>query len=221
MLTLMIAAGFTAVIAGWWRFNALDQDMRSAPGLALFLLAVQAPLFWFGWRRLKRHRRQGRAPLALFDGDPFRAARWGIGAGALLSVISGVYSLALQSLLGEDALPQQLEFFQQMRGDRTGLAILTLIIAGVAPVCEEFFFRGVIFGSARAIAQAKAGAAVSAILFAIVHFSLVLAPFYAAFALVMCWLLVRTGSLAAPIAAHMTMNGMACLALLLSDPPLR
>jgi len=69
----------------------------------------------------------------------------------------------------------------------------------------------------RAIGQARAGAAVSAVLFAIVHFSVILAPFYATFALVMCWLLVRTGTLAAPIAAHMTMNGMACVALLLAD----
>jgi membrane protease YdiL (CAAX protease family) len=81
-------------------------------------------------------------------------------------------------------------------------------------VGEELFFRGVIFGSAHAVGLSKMGVALSASLFALVHVSLLLAPFYATFAVVTCWLYARTKTLAAPIAAHMTLNGIACLALL-------
>ena len=220
-LGTMAALGFAlvaaAVITGFWDFGNLQREMLSLPGIVLMLLSVQAPLALYGWRRLRRRRAQGRPAPALFAGDSARAIPRGIAAGFLLSLVSGLYSFAIQKVLGEDAIPQQLEFLEQLRDDRGALVMLALIIAGVAPVCEEFFFRGVIFGSARAIGQARAGAAVSAVLFAIVHFSVILAPFYATFALVMCWLLVRTGTLAAPIAAHMTMNGMACVALLLAD----
>jgi membrane protease YdiL (CAAX protease family) len=54
------------------------------------------------------------------------------------------------------------------------------------------------------------------VFFATVHGSPKLAPFYATFAVAMCWLYARTETLAAPIAAHMTMNSIACTALLFS-----
>jgi uncharacterized protein len=71
------------------------------------------------------------------------------------------------------------------------------------------------FGSAHAAGLSIVGVGISAVLFATVHLLPLLAPFYAFFGVVMCWLYVRTGTLAAPIAAHMAMNGLACAALLL------
>jgi membrane protease YdiL (CAAX protease family) len=83
----------------------------------------------------------------------------------------------------------------------------------LAPICEELFFRGAIFGSGWAAGQTSAGAWISAVLFAIVHLSPILAPFYVFFALVMCWLLRKTRTLLAPMTAHFTMNAIACMAI--------
>jgi membrane protease YdiL (CAAX protease family) len=103
---------------------------------------------------------------------------------------------------------------QRVLDNKPAVTLLVLLIAGMAPVCEELFFRGVIFGSARAAGLNNVGVALSAVLFASVHVSLLLAPFYLIFAVVMCWLYARTGTLAAPIAAHATLNSVACAALI-------
>jgi membrane protease YdiL (CAAX protease family) len=216
MTVLVFVIIAVAVIGGFWELANLEPSLLSITGLVLMLGSVQAPLLFFGWRRLRRNRQKGRAAVPLFEGDAPRGILRGMAAGLLLSATSALYSALIQRTLGTDAVPQQLEFLKQLLNDRAALAVLALIIAGLAPVCEELFFRAAIFGSARAAGHTVPGAAISAILFATVHFSVVLAPFYMFFALVMCWLLVRSRTLAAPIAAHMTMNGLACLAIVFS-----
>ncbi len=215
-LLLVMGIAAAAVIAGFWAANRIQQAMTSLPGIVVMLLATQLPLLFFAVRRLRRNRARGWPRMALLQGNPVRGALWGSGAGVLLTVISGFYSFAIQQALGEDAVPAQLDFLKQLLSDPVAVTVLTLVIAGVAPVVEELFFRGAIFSSAHAAGHTTAGAVTSALLFATVHFSPILIPFYATFALVMCWLLARTRTLAAPIAAHMTLNGVACLSLILS-----
>ena len=185
-------------------------------GIAGLLLVTQLPLLYFGLRRRRRNRAKQRTLLALFDGDTGSAIRKGVSAGFAMTVLSMLYTSALQRVLGPNAVEGQLDFLSNVLSNKPAVVLLVFIIAVLAPVCEEIFFRGVIFGSARAAGFSKVGAALSSVLFAIVHVSPVLAPFYATFAVVMCWLYTRTGTLAGPIAAHMTLNGVACVALLLA-----
>jgi membrane protease YdiL (CAAX protease family) len=213
ILIVVIVAG--ALIAGAWTTEALDSDLLSFTGITLMLLSVQIPLFFFAWRRLRRNREKGRPALPLLEGPVATGIGMGMAAGFGLSLVSVVYSLLVRLMLGENVVPQQLEFLERLLKSPAAMTVLTFIIAGIAPVCEELFFRGAIFNAARSAGLTKAGAGTSAALFAVVHFSPVLAPFYAFFALVMCWLMVRARTLAAPIAAHATMNGIACLAMIL------
>jgi membrane protease YdiL (CAAX protease family) len=188
---------------------------RSPWVIAGLLLATQLPMLYFALRRRRRNREKQRPMMDLFGGPSFSAIPIGVFAGLALTVLSAVYTSILQRLLGPQSVQSQVEFLQDILDNKPAVALLIFLIAGMAPLCEELFFRGVIFGAARAAGLTKVGIAISAILFACAHLSLLLAPFYATFAVVMCWLYMRTGTLAAPMAAHATLNGVACAALVL------
>jgi hypothetical protein len=104
------------------------------------------------------------------------------------------------------------------KGSPLRVAVLVFTIAVLAPLCEEFFFRGAIFSSVRSTPKAWAGAIVSSVLFAVAHLNPTMITYYLIFGLTMCWLLSKTRTMAAPIAAHMTVNTVACIAVLLSPP---
>jgi membrane protease YdiL (CAAX protease family) len=191
-------------------------DLTTSPwSIAGLLLMTQIPLLYFGLRRRRRNREKQRPIPNLFGGGGLNAIPIGVFAGLGLTVLSALYTGALQRFLGPDSVQNQVEFLQAVLNNKPAVILLVVLIAGLAPMCEELFFRGVIFGTARAAGLEKAGAVISGLLFASVHLSLLLAPFYILFALVMCWLYARTGTLAASIAAHATLNGIACASLLL------
>jgi membrane protease YdiL (CAAX protease family) len=105
------------------------------------------------------------------------------------------------------------------KGDPVMAAGLVFAIAVLAPLCEEFFFRGAIFSSVRSGQRARAAAIVSSVLFAAAHGNWMMFTYYLVFGFTMCWLLARTRTIATPIAAHMTVNATAAIALLLSNTP--
>ena len=80
-----------------------------------------------------------------------------------------------------------------------------LIIAVVAPIVEEVFFRGVLLHRWATRWDLRTAIVLSSLLFAVVHFDPI-GKFV--FGLAMCALYLRTGSLWAPIAAHLVNNGI-------------
>jgi len=185
-------------------------------GIAGLLLATQLPLLFFALRRRRRNREKYLPLPVLFGGPAFPAIPLGVGMGLGMTILSALYTGVLQKLLGSDSVPNQVQFLQDLLDNKPAVAVLVFLIACLAPICEELFFRGMIFGSAQASGLSKVGMTISAVLFAIVHVSPLLAPFYACFAVAMCWLYARTGTLAAPMAAHATLNSVACAALLIA-----
>jgi membrane protease YdiL (CAAX protease family) len=84
----------------------------------------------------------------------------------------------------------------------------------IAPLAEEFIFRGLLFSAFKKAGWPKCGWVVVSVLFAAIHAS---APIFLpliAFALVLTWLYEKTGGLLAPVLAHGIFNA-ANLALLL------
>jgi membrane protease YdiL (CAAX protease family) len=215
ILVTGVAAGVAMFFSGG--YPRILSDAAASPwAIAGLLLATQLPLLYFALRRRRRNLEKHRPVAELFGGSGLNAVPIGVFAGLCLTVLSALYTSGVQKLLGPDSVQNQVEFLQNILNNKPAVTLLIALIAGLAPMCEELFFRGVIFGSARAAGLDSVGVAMSAVLFASVHLSLVLAPFYATFAVVMCWLYARTGTLAAPIAAHATLNGVACAALLLA-----
>ncbi len=99
-----------------------------------------------------------------------------------------------------------------------GHSVLASIVAGVlivaaAPVSEEIFFRGFLFGGLRNRMPVIAAALTSAVIFGAFHYtgtsSLTVIPQLAALGLVLAWLYHRSGSILPTIAIHLMNNALA------------
>jgi membrane protease YdiL (CAAX protease family) len=99
-----------------------------------------------------------------------------------------------------------------------GDGVLPSVTAGVlivvaAPIAEEIFFRGFIFGGMRSRLPFLGAAVISAVIFGAFHFtgtgSLTVLPQLAALGLAQAWLYERSGSIYPTIAVHMANNALA------------
>lgn len=143
-------------------------------------------------------------------------------AGAILVPAVGLVSVGLQV------------FFQQVAGhDVTtpeqiapGLSpvsgvLLVLLAVVVAPISEEFFFRGVLFRTVRDRHGFWPAALASAIPFGLVHYvpapaidALLLQVTMVFTGLGMAWIYERRGTIVAPVAAHMVFNVVGVVTIL-------
>jgi membrane protease YdiL (CAAX protease family) len=99
-----------------------------------------------------------------------------------------------------------------------GDGALASVIAGIlivvaAPIAEETFFRGFLFGGMRSKLSFPWAALVSALIFGAFHYtgtgSLTVLPQLMALGLVLAWLYERSGSIYPTIAVHMLNNAIA------------
>lgn len=85
-----------------------------------------------------------------------------------------------------------------------GLGLVAVCIA--APLGEEVFFRGFLFGSLRGRLGFARGAVISGLVFAILHPDYLLVVLMVFVGMALAWLYERRGSLLAPIGAHAMFN---------------
>ena len=217
-LVLVIAGIVVALLTGAMPINS--QGFTPTPGwIVALLFAGELPFVGFAMFLRWRYRRKGHLLKALFEGTTGSRIALGIGAGVCMTVFGFLHAALATMLFGKASTESMEQILQTLFSlkDRPGMvAAMVFSIAVLAPVCEEFFFRGAIFSSVRSTQQARAGALVSALLFAVAHGNPPMFTYYVIFGLTMCWLLSKTGTMAAPIAAHMTVNTVACIAVLLS-----
>ncbi len=119
---------------------------------------------------------------------------------------------------------EQLEPSQQLEDDfydHDSVVILTgLAIVFMAPVAEEIFFRGFIFGGLRRYLNLPIAGLISGLLFAAAHGDPGLIVPFAGIGLVLAYLYERSGTLLAPIGVHFVFNGLSFM-LLIFFPELR
>src|SRR3954469_23015881 len=89
------------------------------------------------------------------------------------------------------------------------LVIGAVVVIGIAPLCEEVFFRGVLFRVLRQRMPLWPAAIADGILFGLVHGSFVILPVLAVLGIVFCYVYERTGSLFPTIALHSLNNTIA------------
>ncbi len=143
---------------------------------------------------------------------PTRGSSFALSAAALLGSLAftGGYSVVV-SALGLDALiPEPLP--ADLAGDGVAMLVSIVALCVWVPFVEEIFFRGFLFAGIAARFGLYAGVSASAILFALVHFSLAaIIPIFVTgvlFALVYR----ATRSIWIPIVAHSAQNLIALLA---------
>ncbi len=139
----------------------------------------------------------------------------GLAAGALLVFLTRGWTLALARwapLLHERLLAEEQRQLQFLEGPWPLLVVAALF---VAPVTEELFFRGFVFGGLRSRLDFPLASALSALIFALVHLMPVSSPPLFLVGLATATLYERNRSLAPALTAHVTYNGIALLATFL------
>jgi len=98
-----------------------------------------------------------------------------------------------------------------------GTVAAGILIIGVAPLSEEIFFRGFIFGGFRRRLPFLVAAVLSALVFGLFHYtgsgSLTVVPQLAFLGFALCWVYERTGSIYPTIALHVLNNTLAFVVL--------
>jgi uncharacterized protein len=89
------------------------------------------------------------------------------------------------------------------------LVVGAVVVIVVAPVCEELFFRGLLFTVLRQRLPFWPAAVFDGVLFGFVHGSLIIVPILAALGIVFCFVYERTGSIFPTIALHALNNTLA------------
>lgn len=95
--------------------------------------------------------------------------------------------------------------------------LLAIAVIVVAPVAEEFFFRGFFYRALRSRLGIAASSSITGVLFALIHFQYYAVPLVlvviAVFGIGQCLVYERTSSLFAVIAIHAAFNAVAALAV--------
>ncbi|MBI4260050.1 MAG: CPBP family intramembrane metalloprotease [Actinobacteria bacterium] len=197
---LVVAGAFAFVPEGGWRDVAV---------LVIFPLALAATVaLWF--RGL--HRSSWRA-LGLPD-RPVRDLAWGAVGGAAIYMVATMVGALVSGLIERTAgrAPDVEQLPEALSGPQWAVAGFAAIV--LAPVAEELFFRGLLFGALRGRMPFLPAAAISAVVFAATHFQpdafsyLLLASVILVVGLGLALIYERRGSLLAPILAHALFNAV-------------
>jgi membrane protease YdiL (CAAX protease family) len=160
---------------------------------ALYLVAIRGrprPAD-FGFRRV----RLKQAVIAFFA------------AGAAYYVVTAVYA-ALFSLHGKDKLPSELGADKST----AALAAAAVFVCVIAPIAEEFFFRGFVFGALRRWAGPWVAAVLTGLLFGLAHTGSAASQYLVPLGFlgfVLCLVRWKTGSLYPCMALHSVNNSLA------------
>lgn len=98
-------------------------------------------------------------------------------------------------------------------GGSWGWALLVLMTVVIAPVVEELFYRGLVQRTLRRRLTAPAAVAITAVVFAALHFQPLQFPGLFAFGVLAGALAVRSGRLGPAMAAHLGFNAVALWSL--------
>jgi membrane protease YdiL (CAAX protease family) len=205
LLTTPFGADATALLDGVGELSDL--------GAIVLLLSTQVALLLVAW--LFVFRPNALAGLPSFPGkEPMRAVASGIGLGIVAWFVTTLLLNGVAMLMEAVGLEPEPQAAEQALGLLDPwLVVLAIVI--LAPIAEELFFRGVVYNAWLREGGPRWALIGSAILFAVIHLSLVtLLPIFV-LGLALAWLYRRSGTLLAPIAMHMTVNGITVVLALL------
>jgi uncharacterized protein len=201
IVVLIVAASLeVSVIAGFGDVKTLAGKLVLQAMLAMTLIGVAFALAGLGGRPA--------APAALGLRRPRESpVRYALIGYAAYFVVVIAYASFVH--------PHQKDLTRSLGfGHGAGVSVIVgLLIVVAAPVAEEIFFRGFLFGGLRRGLPFVAAALVSAVIFGAFHYtgphSLTVLPQLAFLGLVLAWIYERSGSIYPTIALHVLNNALA------------
>jgi len=195
-----------------WHLIELFQDPTSQ---TVIFMSSQVGFLAVAYWQIRRARKEETPLPALFSGGVLKPVVYGVALGCIMLGFGFLYDEVLKAILGPD-IPQT-NIWGAIRSVK-GAARIGIMLWGslVAPICEELFFRGVLFGSFVAAGRARIGTLISAALFALMHLDPInFLPIFV-FGSALAWLSRKTESILSVTAAHAVNNAVAIMLLFLS-----
>jgi membrane protease YdiL (CAAX protease family) len=202
VVALVATSILSAIVAVAYVAAGID-DLDKSQSFNFAALAAQSAAFVCA--ALLMAERMGRPTARQFGFRPFKptALGWAMLGIAVYLVLSAIYVSIVQP--PEDDLPQQLGADKS-----TALAVITgVFVIGVAPLVEEFFFRGFLYQSLRTRLGVWGGAATSGLIFGAIHFKPEFLIPLAILGTVLALVFQKTGSLWPCIMIHAANNALA------------
>jgi membrane protease YdiL (CAAX protease family) len=207
------------VLAGALVFTIAGvEDPSAAEGSVGLVATVVVDLVFIGVMVLWLTRRHPGWPRAIGlprPGRGLRDAAWGGAMGILLyptiAIVIGIpFTILFEAISGEPvSTPEQVPSELSVAGQ----VIAVILAVVIAPVMEEFFYRGILFRAIRDRRGFWVGALLSALLFGLVHYvpspwqdALLLQSVMVFTGFGFAWIYERRGTIVAPIAAHVVFN---------------
>ncbi len=134
------------------------------------------------------------------------------GVACQLLLIPMVYQL-IGDRLGGDPEAAARELISLVSGPAAVIGLVVAVVF-IAPVAEEFMYRGVLLRGLETTVGSAGAIGLSSVVFAAAHGELILLPGLTAFAVVLGLLAHRFEGLAVPICAHMSFNATTVVLLL-------
>jgi uncharacterized protein len=151
-----------------------------------------------------------------FDGGRLaRSIALGIGWGVVAWIVANAIGVGIAMIFEALDVPPEPQAAERAL-EVLDPVIAVVAIVGFAPLAEEIFFRGVAYAGWRREHGVRRATIGSAVLFAVIHFSLLgLVPIFL-LGLWLAWLYERTRSLLSSIVLHATFNGISVAIALLA-----
>jgi membrane protease YdiL (CAAX protease family) len=203
----------------------VDLETGEIESLSVAMVALLAMLNWFGfvgWPIYASYVKGRRSLRADFGLDiAWTDVGWGLlggAAGLAVNVVAG----GVWRAINDSDVPNNTDFIPTSPGVVGGIALF-VVIAVLTPIAEELFFRGLFLRAVAKRWNLVAGVILSSIVFGCLHATgdtLASAVFIvavtASYGAVLGTLAAWRGRLGPSIVAHMTINSLGVLALLLS-----
>lgn len=210
MLALVPVGGFLFVWVPSRTMGALSPAVLHLLGILISALASVVAVYVVGIKIF-------RLDWAAFGVATARAgAYWrGIGLWFLLLPLLAMILYITREFTGVTPLEAQLAWLPSgSLDDWRVLVMLGLFMIIAAPIGEELFFRGVVFGTLRRLMGFWPSALLSAAAFGTAHMILAAIPPVFVLGVALAWMYERSGSIRPPIAVHMIHNTLVFLGLL-------
>lgn len=192
-----------------WAGLLYGSDLPAADEFPIWTLPLLNAGLWIGYfgGPILANRLTGSGPMVDFDlrASPRAAvAAAAVGVGCQLALLPALYWVLLR-FVDADPGDSARDLVDRVDGglDTSMLILLTVVLA---PLIEEWFFRGMLLSALTRWIGPLGGAVGSSVVFALVHRELILLPGLFVFGLVLCWLTLRTGRIGVAVVAHLAFN---------------